>query len=223
LADTKALLIKSTYHDIKTRQLKNVLSRSGAESSLLGIRTIIQFLKFLHRVISVIILPMERTLILLKPDAVKRGLVGEIITRFEKAGLKLLGVKMVSPDESHYHHHYETISKLISRRGEEVYHKNADFMMTGPVVAIVLEGINAVENVRKMVGDTDPGAAHPGTIRGDYAHITIEHAKSNNVGLPNLIHASGNKEEAEQEVAHWFSEQELFDYKSVHEHLTQNP
>jgi nucleoside-diphosphate kinase len=88
---------------------------------------------------------MERTLVLLKPDTVKRGLTGEIITRFEKAGLKIIGMKMVSPDESHYHHHYETISKLISRRGEDVFHKNADFMMSGPVIAIVLEGISAVD------------------------------------------------------------------------------
>jgi nucleoside-diphosphate kinase len=166
---------------------------------------------------------MERTLILLKPDAVKRGIIGEIVTRFEKAGLKVIGMKMVSPDESHYHHHYETISKLISRRGEEVYHKNADFMMSGPVVAVVLEGINAVTTVRKMVGDTDPSAAQPGSIRGDYAHMSMEHAKSNGVGLPNIVHASGNREEAEQELVHWFSEQELFDYKTVHEHFTQNP
>jgi nucleoside-diphosphate kinase len=166
---------------------------------------------------------MERTLILLKPDALKRGLVGELITRFEKAGLKIIGMKMLAPDESHYHHHYETISKLISRRGEDVFQKNANFMMSGPVIAMVLEGIGAVAAVRKMVGDTDPGAAQPGTIRGDYAHITIEHAQSHNVGLPNIIHASGNREEAEQEVAHWFSDQELFDYKVAHEHLTQNP
>jgi nucleoside-diphosphate kinase len=167
-------------------------------------------------------LGMERTLILLKPDAVKRGITGEIISRFEKAGLKIVGMKMVSPDESHYHHHYETISKLISRRGEDVFHKNADFMMSGPVIAAVLEGVNSVANVRKMVGETDPGVAQPGTIRGDYAHMTIEHANKNNTGLPNIIHASGNKEEAEQEVAHWFSDQELFDYKTAHEHLTQN-
>ncbi len=166
---------------------------------------------------------MERTLILLKPDAVKRGLVGEIIARFEKAGLKIVGAKMISPNEDHYHHHYETISKIITRRGEEVYRKNADFMKSGPVLAVVLEGINAISVVRKMVGDTDPGEAQPGTIRGDYAHMTIEHANSNKVGLPNLVHASGNKEEAEQEINHWFSDQELFDYQTAHEYLTQNP
>jgi nucleoside-diphosphate kinase len=96
-------------------------------------------------------------------------------------------------------------------------------MMSGPVIAMVLQGVNVVSNVRKMVGDTDPGSAQPGTIRGDYAHMTIEHANKNSSGLPNIIHASGNVEEAGQEVAHWFSDQELFDYKTTHENLTQNP
>jgi len=164
---------------------------------------------------------MEQTLILLKPDAVARGIAGEVISRFEKTGLKIVGMKMVAPDESHYHHHYETISKLISRRGEEIYKRNAKFMMTGPVIAMVLEGIEAVEVVRKMVGETEPKSAAPGTIRGDYAHMTMERANEHNSGLPNLIHASGNKDEAKAEVAHWFSDQELFDYKTVHQHLTQ--
>jgi nucleoside-diphosphate kinase len=166
---------------------------------------------------------MERTLILLKPDAVKRGLIGEVISRFEKAGLKVVGMKMVSPSEDHFHHHYETISKLISRRGEDVFKKNAEFMMSGPVIAIVLEGVEAVSNVRKMVGDTNPGAAQPGTIRGDYAHMTMDHANKNNAGLPNIIHASGDSDEAKQEVAHWFSDQELFEYPTTHENFTQNP
>lgn len=163
---------------------------------------------------------MERTLILLKPDALMRGIVGEIVTRFERVGLKIVGMKMVHPDEEHYHHHYETISKLISRRGEDVYKRNADFMMTGPVIAAVLEGVEAVSIVRKMVGDTEPKAAPPGTIRGDYAHMTIDHANTANTGLPNLIHASGDPKEAREEVAHWFSESELFDYETVHELFT---
>lgn len=166
---------------------------------------------------------MERTLIILKPDAVQRGLVGEIISRFERAGLKMIGIKMLHPGEEHYLHHYETISKLKSRRGEEVYHKNTAFMMTGPVVAIVLEGIEAVELVRKMVGETEPKAAAPGTIRGDYAHMSIPHANKSGIGLPNLIHASGNLDEAKQEIEHWFSQSDLFDYRATHEHLTQNP
>lgn len=165
---------------------------------------------------------MERTLIILKPDAVQRGLVGEIISRFEKVGLKIIGMKMVSPDEAHYHHHYEEISKIISRRGEEVYRRNADAMLAGPVVAAVLEGVEAVELVRKLVGETEPKSAAPGTIRGDYAHVSYVHVNERtNSGMPNLIHASGDSKEAKLEVAHWFKDDELFDYKVTHEPFTQ--
>jgi nucleoside-diphosphate kinase len=164
---------------------------------------------------------MERTLVVLKPDAVARGLAGEILSRFERAGLKIVGLKMVSPNEDHYHHHYETIGKLASRRGDEVYRRNADFMMTGPVIAAVIEGVQAVATVRKMVGETEPHKAQPGTIRGDYSHMTIEHANQQSGGLPNLIHASADPGEAQAEVKHWFSQEELFEYKTAHQHLTQ--
>lgn len=164
---------------------------------------------------------MEQTLVVLKPDAVARGIAGEIITRFERAGLKIVGMKMLSPDESHYHHHYETIGTVISRRGDEVYRRNTDFMMSGPVIAIVLQGVSAIEVVRKMVGGTEPHSAQPGTIRGDYAHMTYEHANKKDGGLPNLIHASADAKEAKAEVVHWFSDTELYEYKSAHEHLTQ--
>ena len=170
---------------------------------------------------SVRIALMEKTLVVLKPDAIARGIAGEIITRFERAGLKIVGMKMTHPDEEHYHHHYEEIGQLISRRGEEVYRRNADFMMSGPVIAFVLEGIQSVATVRKMVGETEPHKAQPGTIRGDYAHMTIEHANQKGEGLPNLIHASADKSEAEKEIKHWFKTEELFDYKTTHEHLTQ--
>jgi len=163
---------------------------------------------------------MQRTLVLLKPDTIQRGLVGEITNRFEKAGLKIIGLKMLSPDESHYHKHYEDIGTLISRRGEEVYRRNADFMMTGPVIALVLEGIQAVATVRKMVGETEPHKAQPGTIRGDYAHITMEHANEKGGGLANLVHASADPDEAKKEIALWFEPAELFDYKTAHQHLT---
>jgi nucleoside-diphosphate kinase len=155
---------------------------------------------------------MEKTLVLLKPDAVKRGVVGEVISRFEKEGLKILGTKMVHPDEEHYHHHYEGISKLKSRVGEDIFNKNTEFMSSGPVVAIVLEGEDAVNKVRQLVGPTDPAQAEPGTIRGDLGHMTLQEANSKKVGLQNIIHASGNLEEANQEVEHWFKEEELFDY-----------
>lgn len=164
---------------------------------------------------------MERTLIVLKPDAIQRGLLGEIVTRFEKAGLKIIGVKMLSPDYDHFYHHYEKIGKMVSRRGKTAFDVTLDMMQQGPVVAFILEGIGAVEIVRKMVGTTEPKSALPGTIRGDYAHVSFSHADTKKKGIPNLIHASGDVEEAEAEIAHWFSEGEIFDYTSTHEGLTQ--
>ncbi len=166
---------------------------------------------------------MERTLIILKPDALQRGLLGEILSRFEKAGLKIVGMKMVHPNEQHYHHHYETISKLKSRVSEETYKQNTDFMLSAPVIAVVIEGVEAVASVRKIVGHTEPKIAAPGTIRGDYAHMSFDYANSQSGSLPNLIHASGDAGEAKEEVSHWFKEDELFDYKTTNEHLTQKP
>ena len=164
---------------------------------------------------------MERTLILIKPDAIQRGLMGEVVSRFERVGLKIVGMKMVHPDEEHYHHHYETISKMVTRRGEDAFKRNTQFMMTGPVVAVVLEGVSAVKIGRKIVGDTEPHTAAPGTIRGDYAHMSIDHSNKRGGGLPNLIHASGDSTEAKQEIDHWFKPDELFDYKTAHQHFTQ--
>ena len=164
---------------------------------------------------------MEKTLIILKPDAVKRALVGEIISRFEKVGLKIVGIKMLQPDHDHYYHHYENIGKMVSRRGQEAFEVTLQMMQEGPVIAIVLEGIKAVSLVRKMVGDTEPEKAAPGTIRGDFAHMGFEHSNQEKIGVPNLIHASGDPDEAKQEISHWFSEAELFNYQTVHEHYTQ--
>lgn len=164
---------------------------------------------------------MERTLIILKPDAVKRGLTGEILSRFEKSGLKIVGAKMLQPDYEQFYHHYEGISKMVSRRGKEAFDVTLAMMQEGPVIAFVLEGIKSVSLVRKMVGETEPEKAAPGTIRGDYAHMGFEHSNKEGIGVPNVIHASGDSDEAEQEIAHWFSETELFDYETVHEVYTQ--
>jgi nucleoside-diphosphate kinase len=163
---------------------------------------------------------MERTLIILKPDAVQRGIVGEILTRFERVGLKIVATKMLQPDYNHYYHHYETIGKMVSRRGKPAFDVTLELMQQGPVIAVVLEGIEAVSLVRKMVGTTEPKEAQPGTIRGDYAHVSFSHANSLGVGIPNIIHASGDVDEAQAEISHWFSEQEIFDYETAHEHYT---
>lgn len=164
---------------------------------------------------------MERTFIILKPDAVQRGIVGEILSRFEKVGLKIVGAKMVRPSEEHFHYHYEGISQMISRRGQKAFDVTLAMMQEGPVIAMVLEGVEAVSLVRKMVGTTEPKSATPGTIRGDYAHLSFGHADKQGVGIPNLIHASGDEKEAAAEIAHWFSDSELFDYETVHEVYTQ--
>lgn len=164
---------------------------------------------------------MEQTLIILKPDAVQRGIVGEIITRFERAGLKIVAMKMVQPGYDHYYHHYEKIGKMISRRGQKAFDVTLAMMQEGPVIAIVLEGVEAVSLVRKMVGTTEPKSAAPGTIRGDYAHMSFGYADKAGVGIPNLIHASGDVEEAQKEIAHWFAEKELHSYVTVHEKFTQ--
>lgn len=162
---------------------------------------------------------MEQTLVVLKPDAVQRGIVGEIITRFERAGLKIVAMKMVSPDEEHFHKHYEGISKLISRWGEDIYKITLSHMTEGPVVAFVLEGVEAVEHVRKMVGTTDPKDSAPGTIRGDYTHVTRAYTNPRGATLPNILHASGDAKEAAEEVKLWFEDNEIYSYKTAQEHI----
>ncbi len=163
----------------------------------------------------------ERTLVIFKPDAVQRGIVGEILARFERAGFKIAGMKMLTPDYDHYYYHYETIGKMISRHNQKIFDITLEMMSEGPVIATVLEGVEAVTFVRKMVGATESKSALPGTIRGDYSHMSFAHADKEEVGLPNLLHASGDAEEAKVEIAHWFSEKELFDYETVHEKFTQ--
>jgi nucleoside-diphosphate kinase len=115
---------------------------------------------------------LERTLIILKPDTIQRGLVGEVMSRFERAGLKIVAMKMVAPDELHFHKHYEGISSLISRWGEDIYNVTLSQMTETPVIVFVLEGVEVVAHVRKMVGTTDPKDSAPGTIRGDFTHVT---------------------------------------------------
>src|SRR6266481_8142305 len=149
---------------------------------------------------------MEQTLVLLKPDAVDRGLVGEIVQRFERVGLKIAGLKMVQPDAEMAGKHYT--EDLAVRRGEHVRNMMIEMLVSGPIVAICLEGIESVELVRKMVGATEPKSAAPGTIRGDYSHVSFKHADSKKIGINNLVHASSNVEEAGQEISIWFKESE---------------
>lgn len=160
---------------------------------------------------------VERTLVLLKPDALVRGFAGKIIARFEDTALKIVGVKMKRMDAEFTRRHY---FDLEERLGAEVYHLTATFMQQGPVIALVLEGFDAVATVRKIVGSTYPNEAPAGTIRGDFSHHGKAASKAAGKAVANLVHASGNKEEAEQEVALWFDKDELHDYRTLAEIFT---
>lgn len=154
----------------------------------------------------------ERTLVVLKPDAVARGLAGRIIARFEDASLKIVGMKMRAMDAGFARRHY---FDLEERLGASVFAATAAFMQRGPVVALVVEGEDAVATVRKIVGSTYPNEAQPGSIRGDFAHQSKAVAAVTGKAVANLVHASGNTEEAKYEVDLWFDAAELFEYRSM--------
>ena len=158
---------------------------------------------------------LERTLVIIKPDGVQRGLVGPIIQRFENVGLKIIGMKMRWADKNQALEHYT--DDLAQRRGQYVRDIMVDFIKSGPVVAFVIEGVDAIENVRKIIGSTEPKSALPGTIRGDFSHVAFKYADAKGKAVMNLIHASSDPADADREVLVWFNEDELFDYKTVHE------
>ena len=149
---------------------------------------------------------LSRTLVLLKPDAVQRGVCGEVLHRFERAGFNIVGMKLIWATidiaKEHYSEHvkksfYPGLEKGITEK---------------PVIAICFEGIEAVENVRRLVGPTIPKDAPPGTIRGDFAHHTIKARDCKGLSVANLIHASSNNEEAAKEISIWFKPEELIKY-----------
>ncbi len=150
---------------------------------------------------------MERTLIILKPDALQRGLIGEIISRLEQKGLKLLGIKMMTLDSALLQSHYAHIVDKPFYGGIE------EFMKSSPVVAMAWEGYECIEAVRTLVGATNPRQASAGTIRGDMA---IGQGR-------NLVHASDSKASGEEEINRFFKKDELFDYdKSEYLHIYED-
>ncbi len=158
---------------------------------------------------------IERTFVMIKPDGVQRQLVGEVIKRFETVGLKIIGMKMLWIDKDFAKKHYT--GDITLRRGEKVRNAMVDYAIGGPVVAMVWEGVSAIEVVRKMVGTTEPKSALPGTIRGDFTHISFAYADVKNIAAKNIIHASGDAKDATYEVALWFTEKELYTYNTVHD------
>ena len=155
---------------------------------------------------------------MLKPDALDRGIIGEIITRFERVGAKIVGMKMLVSEKDTAMKHYT--DDLAKRRGEVVRQRMIEMITSGPIVAVVLEGIEIVEVARKMVGATEPKAAAPGTIRGDYAHVSYSYADKRNIGVFNMIHASALPEEAEVEINVWFKSEELVSHKPSYTKFT---
>ena len=159
---------------------------------------------------------MERTLILVKPDGVKRAVVGEILSRLERTGLKIAALKIVHIDKEFAGKHY-TYEDIAVRRGEKVRNDLIDFITSGPVVAAVIEGVESISIVRKLCGETEPKKSLPGTIRGDYCHHSFAYCNENSMAIQNVIHASANQEDAAKEVPLWFKPEEFVSYKRADE------
>ncbi|MGB9577195.1 MAG: nucleoside-diphosphate kinase [Candidatus Norongarragalinales archaeon] len=185
----------------------------------------------------------ERTFVMVKPDGVQRGLVGECISRFERVGLKLVAMKMVKPSADFVEKHYPSSEEWLRSVGDKTlnFYKEhgldakqlgakdnlgigklvkkwlCDFISSGPVVAMVWEGPFAIEQVRKITGNTLPALAAPGTIRGDFSVDSSFTANAAQRCIHNIIHASANREEAENEVKLWFQEREIISWKRADE------
>lgn len=159
--------------------------------------------------------PKERTLVLLKPDAVQRNLVGEIVGRFEKAGLKIVAMKLVLPTKEQAYTHY----KINPNLPQTILDHLAKFLSASPVVTMVLEGNKAIPVVRKLVGSTEPLQSVPGTIRGDYTLDSYDLADKDGRAVRNLVHASSSLDDAEKETKVWFKNEELVNYRNMREKM----
>ena len=143
----------------------------------------------------------QRTFVIIKPDGVQRGFIGEIISRFEKKGLKIIGMKLVSVSKELAEKHYDI------HKGKSFFKPTVKYIMSSPVVALVLEGNNAIDLVRTMMGKTNPQDATMGTIRGDYGQF---------IGR-NIVHGSDSPDTAEFEISLWFKPEEIADYTRIDE------
>ncbi len=182
----------------------------------------------------------ERTLVIVKPDGIQRALIGEIMKRYERTGLKLVALKMLVPTEEMIEEHYlldPNWKKNVGEKAIASYVKKGEtppsndpieladlivarlkkYMTSGPVIAMVWEGAHSVELVRKVTGGTEPRSAGVGTIRGDFVLDSYQMADSADRAIRNLIHASGTVPEAEMEIPHWFAKEEIISYRVPHE------
>ncbi len=183
----------------------------------------------------------ERTFVILKPDTVQRSLIGEVINRFERTGLKFVAMKMFVPDEARLLTHYNKTEEWFLKKGNRIIEdlkahnlpieKDAmaygrsiidtivTYMTAAPVIAMVLEGNQSVAVVTKIVGTTEPSSSDVGTIRGDFTVDSYGHSSFENRAVRNLIHCSESPEEAEREIKVWFADNELMEYVTAQERI----
>lgn len=188
----------------------------------------------------------ERTLALLKPDGVKRGLIGEVVSRIERRGLKVIAMKMTQVGRDHLENHFPKTEEWVERLGQKTMKTYTEYgidpvevqgtadtkelgklvkeslfayMESGPIVAIVVEGIHAIDMVRKLAGNTLPVFAEMGTVRGDFSVDSPAVANIEGRAIHNIMHASENKEEATNEISLWFKPEELHDYKRAEQDI----
>ncbi len=183
----------------------------------------------------------ERTFVMLKPDAVQRGLMGDLIKRFEATGLKCSAMKMFNADEKRLFEHYnkddewflakgnrivedlkaqgKAVEKEPIEYGKDIIRANAKFMMSAPVVAMVWEGNQAVAVIKKLVGSTEPATSDVGTVRGDYTVDSYSHAAVEDRAVRNLVHCSDEVSEAEREIELWFKDEEVMCYVTAQERI----
>lgn len=186
----------------------------------------------------------QKTLVLVKPDGVKRGLVGEVLSRIERRGLKIVALKMVAVDRAHLENHFPKSEEWVGRLGDKGLKTFAEYeldpkelmgtndrmevgkkvkeslfayMTSGPIVAVVIEGLHAIDMVRKLAGHTLPVFAEMGTIRGDYSVDSPAIANVEGRAIQNIMHASETSEEAENEISLWFRPEEIHSYKRAEE------
>ncbi|MEK9182194.1 MAG: nucleoside-diphosphate kinase [Patescibacteria group bacterium] len=184
----------------------------------------------------------ERTLVIIKPDGLQRSLVGEIIQRYERIGLKLVGLKMMVPSAEMIEKHYTLDPEWVRITGEKtikgykdkgmkppiedplkvtelLLHRLKKYMTSGPVIAMVWQGAHAVAIVRKITGKTEPLMSDVGTIRGDFVLDSYEMSDIAERCIRNLIHSSGSVKEANDEIKHWFKDEEIINYKLIQEQV----
>ncbi len=184
----------------------------------------------------------ERTVVLIKPDGIQRSLIGEIIKRYERSGLKLIGIKMIVPTAEHIEKHYTVDPEWRRVTGEKTIKSYKDkglnppsedplaitaiilnnlkkYMASGPVIVMIWQGVHAVKIARKITGGTEPLTSDVGTIRGDFVLDSYQLSDADGRAVRNLIHASGSVDEAEKEISLWFQPDEIINYRLVQEQI----